>query len=426
MHAPQPGAVAASIRSRFGRDPHAIGRVSVHISRGATQALRRGEVWVFQEAVLRQRGDARPGDLAVLYDPKDKPLALGVMDPASPIRVRVLTTTLGQNIDADWMSATIHQAVRARDVLNQPSTTGYRLIHGLGDGLPGLVVDRYDHCCVLKVYSAAWLPWLPVLVDALVQATGTQAVLLRLSRQLQADPATRPWHEGAILWGEEAQLASSFLENGIHFEVDPRRGQKTGFFLDQRENRERVEKLSAKAKVLNVFCYTGGFSLYAARGGAREVVSIDASKLAMDAMERNIALNSPWNESACWRQITGDAFEEMARLQAAGERFDVVVVDPPSFAKRAAEVENAQRAYRRLAALAVGLLSAQGTLVYASCSSRITMDDLEGCLIDGAQTQRVRLEVLARVGHPIDHPVPSVTHQYLKCIYARIAGGDAS
>ena len=417
-------AAATSLRTRLGIAPWAPARVSLHLSRAATRAVSRGERLVFQEAVLRTRGEGAAGDLAILYGPNDKPFAVGLYDPDAALRVRVLTTTLGQPIDVSWLRARIHEAVESRR-FDLSTTDGFRLLHGIGEGLPGLVIDRYAGTCVIKVYSAAWLPWLPEVVGALAaMVPGLEAVLLRLNRQLQGlGAAIAPWHEGQRLFGEEAALATRFVENGLVFEVEPREGQKTGFFLDQRENRARVGEMAAGKRVLNVFCYTGGFSLYAARGGATEVVSIDASKLAMEALARNFALNEAVLPSKLKTEhLTGDAFALMSELRDAGRGFGVVIVDPPSFAKRSAEVEAARSAYRRLAQLGASLVVPGGTLVFASCSSRVTTAMLEEELLHGAAQARKRLTIIAREGHPADHPIALESQQYLGCIYARVDG----
>lgn len=403
-------------------------RISVHLDRSATRAVHKGAVRVFDGGVTRVRAkgqpDGQPGDIAVLYGPKDTPFAVGVYDPLSPVRVRVLSREMGVAIDRAFIRARVRTAVDARVAhFEDTDTDGYRLIHGPGDGLPGLVVDRYANTAVLKCYAHAWLPWLPTIVEALREDGILTCGLLRLSRALQAEgDAIAPHAEGLLLWGEEAEVATSFLENGIRFEVDPRLGQKTGFFLDQRENRRRVEDLSAYKTVLNVFCYTGGFSLYAARGGAKRVVSIDASQQAMAALERNIARNPQPTDTpqTTFENICRDAFEAMDDLLRHGETFDLVIIDPPSFAKKNAEIDAAQKAYTRLARLGAELTHDNGTLVFASCSSRITEALLEESLNVGVRHARKRVDVYERTGHPMDHPVNRADEQYLKCLYGII------
>lgn len=400
-------------------------RIAVHVSRNAERAVRRGELWVFQEAVLRTRGEARAGDIAVLYDAKDKPFALGLWDPNSPLRIRVLSPTLGVQIDDAWVEAAVQRAVEARLAhFDAKETNGYRLLHGPGDGMPGMVVDRYANTCVIKIYSEAWLAWLPVVARTLAQYEGFSCGILRLNRQLQArTKRLAPYREGLLLWGSEEVLTSQFRENGLRFEVDPRLGQKTGFFLDQRENRARVEAIAAGQDTLNVFCYTGGFSLYAARGGAPRVVSVDASQPAMDALARNVHLNK--NDASVARARFDnrcvDAFVALEELAKTHRRFGLVIIDPPSFAKRNDEVETALSAYRRLARMAVPLVKEGGTLVFASCSSRIDEAQLEAALLEGAADAKRSLNIYERVGHPFDHPIARGELQYLKTLYARIA-----
>lgn len=400
-------------------------RVSVHLDRSATRAVHKGALRVFDGGVTRVRSkgrkDGQPGDIAILYGPKDTPFAIGVYDPLSPVRVRILSRQLGVSVDCAFIRGRVRAAADARrSTFEGDETDGYRVIHGPGDGLPGLVVDRYANTVVIKCYAHAWLPWLPTIVGALREDTTLTCGLLRLSRALQSEAeATAPYTEGMLLWGNEDDLASSFRENGVRFEVDPRRGQKTGFFLDQRENRARVEKLSDHKTVLNVFCYTGGFTLYAARGGAKRVVSIDASKQAMAALERNIALNPPkaGMPQTIFQNLCGDAFEQMDGLLRRGETFDVVIIDPPSFAKKNAEIDGAQKAYTRLARLGAELTHDNGTLVFASCSSRISEDLLQEYLLNGVRHAQRRIDIYERAGHPADHPVTRTEEQYLKCLY---------
>lgn len=399
-------------------------RISVHLDRAATRAVRQGALRIYHERITRQRGDGAAGDVAVLYDPKDRPFALGIYDPHSPIRVRVLAPELGHTIDADFVRQRIAKAIDKRKRhFEDASTNGYRLLHGPGNGLPGLVIDRYANTLVLKCYTHAWLPWLPVITSALQRDETFQVGMLRLSRKLQEDADLRGhFSEGMLLWGQEAHIAAAFQEHGIHFEVDPRHGQKTGFFLDQRENRLRVQQLSQHKDILNVFCYTGGFSLYAAQGGATSVTSIDASRQAMDALERNIALN-PSLQKTRFTQICDDAFDAMRALRESAQSFDIVIVDPPSFAKKNSELEGARRAYQRLAFEASTLTKHGGTLVFASCSRRVDTPFLEEALHQGAKQARAQVDVFERTGHPVDHPAQDAADQYLKCLYAKVWRG---
>jgi 23S rRNA (cytosine1962-C5)-methyltransferase len=211
-----------------------------------------------------------------------------------------------------------------------------------------------------------------------------------------------------------------FTENGLRFEADVLRGQKTGFFFDQRDNRARVGKLAAGRRTLNVFAYSGGFSLYAAQGGAPEVLSLDASVPALAAAERNFALNRDLPAVAACRHtvLAADAFEALVELRGRGERFGLVIVDPPALAKRENEVERAVLAYARLTGLALGVLAPGGTLVMASCSSRVTAERFIATVNRAAQQAGRPLHEIERTGHALDHPVRFPEGGYLKCLFA--------
>jgi 23S rRNA (cytosine1962-C5)-methyltransferase len=284
-------------------------------------------------------------------------------------------------------------------------------------------VDRYDRVLVVKLYSAAWLPHLTAVLEGLAGIAPADWIVLRLSRAMQREPATLyGLRDGATLAGVPVTNPVIFRENGLLFEADVLHGQKTGFFLDQRENRARVEGLAAGRETLNVFAYTGGFSLYAARGGAPAVVSLDISAPALAAAQRNFELNHALPAVAAARHelLAVDAFAGLARLAEDGRRFDLVVVDPPAFAKQQAEIPAALRSYQRLAGLALGVLRPGGTLVIASCSSRVSAGDFFAAVRRGAARAGRTLREFAHTSHPIDHPVNLAEGAYLKCMYAEV------
>jgi len=403
--------------------------VSVHLTGRGTASLRRGHPWVFEDAISREAPDGAPGDVAALYDPKRRFVGVGLYDPQSPIRVRVLERGSGVTVNRDLFRERLQAALEARAPLRAcGATNGYRWCHGPNDRLPGLVVDRYRGCAVVKVYTCAWAPYLEELVEELVQVghDGLDAitcVVLRLSRIVGRDdawPSNLP--DGRVVAGELVAPVT-FQENGITFEIDPVRGQKTGFFLDQRENRARVERIASGATVLNVFAYSGGFSLYAGRGGARHVTSLDISTPALESAARNVALNrDDANIAACtfdWQ--VADAFEQLAAWAHQGRTFDVVIVDPPAFAKRRAEVARALNAYQRLARLAHVLVRPGGNLVFASCSSRVSPDELRACITTTLHHARRQATLIEETGHPIDHPVAFDEARYLKCMVFSLA-----
>lgn len=398
-------------------------RLALRVTPEAQRALRQGHPWLFDRAIVSQSAAGQPGDLAVVFDDRRRFLAIGLYDPASPIRVRILQHGSPAAIAAAFFAGRLAAAAGRRAALAGQDTTGYRLVHGEGDGLPGLAIDRYDRVLVVKLYTAAWLPYLPVLLEGLAGVAPAEAVVLRLSRAVQRQPAAlHGLTDGATLAGTLAATPVIFRENGLLFEADVLHGQKTGFFLDQRENRARVEGLAAGKEILNAFAYTGGFSLYAARGGAPAVVSLDSSAPALAAAGRNFDLNRDLPAVAAARHelLVEDAFAALARLAQDGRRFDLVVVDPPAFAKQQSEILAALRSYERLAALALGVLQPGGTLVMASCSSRVSAGDFFAAVRRGADHAGLALHEFDHTGHPVDHPVGFAEGAYLKCLYAQV------
>jgi 23S rRNA (cytosine1962-C5)-methyltransferase len=402
-------------------------RIALRISSAAERAVRQGHPWVFDHAITEQSHAGRPGDLAVIFDDRRRFLAVGLYDPTSPIRVRILQSRQPAEIDADWFAARLAAAARLRaPVIELPverATTGYRLVHGENDGLPGLVIDRYAETLVLKLYTPAWVPHLPEVCAALAQVSPADRVILRLSRSLLKQPETLSGLiTGQILSGQPLEGPVLFQENGLVFEADPVLGQKTGFFLDQRDNRARVERLSANCAVLNVFAYTGGFSVYAARGGAHEVVSVDLSAPALEAAVRNMAYNRqiPAVTAAVHETVAEDAFEVLSRMASARRRFDVVILDPPMFAQNQSQTAAALLAYLRLTRLGLGVLRPGGVLVQASCSSRVEAADFFNAIHHAARDANRHLEEIERTGHPLDHPIGFKEGAYLKCLFATV------
>ena len=396
-------------------------RIALQVTPPAERAIRQGHPWLFAEAITKQSHEGQPGDLAVIFDKKRKFLGIGLYDPTSPLRVRVLQHRQPAQIDQAWFSSKIAAAAQIRTALPE-NTNGYRLVHGENDGLPGLVIDRYAQSLVLKLYSSAWIPYLPMLAEILKGLLAPERIILRLGRGVARNPEfLHQLEDGAVLEGAPPEGPVLFLENGITFEADLIYGQKTGFFLDQRDNRARVEKISKGQRVLNVFAYTGGFSDYAARGGAREVISVDISPPALEAAQRNFAHNQHHSAVAACQHTTqtGDAFELLRDYAQTEEKFDIVIIDPPSFAKKRAEMDKALAAYRRLTRLGLAVLAPGGVLVQASCSSRVPAADFfEGVQRTAQQVGRP-LNKIERTGHALDHPIGFSEGEYLKCLFAR-------
>ena len=280
----------------------------LRITAAAEKCVRQGHPWVFSNSVREQNREGQMGEPAILFDRQDRFLAVGLFDPDSPIRVRILHAGKARAIDPAWWQQRTADALDRRRGMFDAQTTGFRCVNGESDGWPGLVLDRYDDTIVLKIYSAVWLPRLPE-VTALL---GTrERLVLRLSRNIQRPAAEQfKLQDGQVLQGEPITEPVVFMENGWRFEADVLRGQKTGFFLDQRENRRETQALAAGRNVLNLFSYTGGFSVYAAGGGAESVCSVDISEHALAGARRNFALNGGHAAIAHCRHETihADAF----------------------------------------------------------------------------------------------------------------------
>lgn len=393
-------------------------RLAVRVTPAAERAIKGGHPWLFESAIQSVSSAGRSGDLAIIFDRKNRFLAVGLYDPVSMIRVRILQQGQPAAINREWFQAKIAAAAQGRAALPAAKTTGFRLVHGENDGLPGLVIDRYARTFVMKLYTAAWLAHLPDVVKALVDAVGPQRIVLRLNRDVIGQKELLDsWQDGSTIFGSPPDGPVQFMENGLRFEAHVIAGQKTGFFLDQRENRALAEKMARGKSVLNVFAYTGGFSLYAARGGATAVTSIDLSEPALLAAERNFALN-PALSRVPHKLIRGDAFQKLTRFGKDRRTFDMVIIDPPSFAKQKSEIDGALAAYARLVRLGLAVLSPGGRLVMASCSSRVAADDFFELVHGEAGKVKRPLHELERTTHPIDHPIRFPEGAYLKCLFA--------
>jgi len=392
--------------------------IAVRTTPSGERALRRGHPWLFETGIRKQNRSGRAGDLVVAYDGKNRFLAVGLYDPNSPIRMRALAFHSPVAINSGFFKTKLSEAADRRASIIERQTTGCRLVYGESDGFPGLVVDKYAESLVVKIYTVAWIPWLKDFVEALSAVAAPKQIILRLSRNsLGQKENIYGLKDGMEIFGPPLDGPVRFMENGLIFEADLIRGQKTGFFLDQRENRQRVRMLAKNKSVLNAFAYTGGFSLYAAKGGAKSVVSLDLSKPALAAAAVNFSLNR--NLAGCPHELLqGDAFALLAEMKQNDRMFDMVVIDPPSFAKQNSETEKAAKAYSALTQLGLGVLRRGGTLVSASCSSRIKADEFFDLVHKAAHRANRPLKEIERTGHPADHPVKFKENAYLKCLFA--------
>ncbi|MFC4637500.1 23S rRNA (cytosine(2499)-C(5))-methyltransferase [Deinococcus hohokamensis] len=395
-------------------------RLRLRVTAAAETHLRAGHPWVYEGSVREQNREGDAGELAVVYDRRDRFLAIGLYDPASPLRLRVLHSGSPVTLDDAWWAARLDSAFLRREALFGPvsapgDTDGYRLVNGESDGWPGLVIDRYARVLVIKLYTAAWFPHLDRVLGLLAERCPGFAVVLRLSRNIQETARAAGLTDGQVLTGEVAENPVVFRESGIAFEADVLRGQKTGFFLDQRENRRRVQDLSRGRRVLNAFSFSGGFSLYAARGGAPEVVSLDISAHALHSAERNFALNP--GLTARHEPLQADVFEWLGQTT---RDFDLVILDPPSLARREAERAGAIRAYGKLAADGLRRLAPGGILVSASCSAHVSAEEFWEAVRHSAERSGRKWRELRTTQHAPDHHASFPEAEYLKAIYLQL------
>ncbi len=393
-------------------------RLRLRVTATAETLLRGGHPWLFANSVREQNRPGHTGELAVVFDRKDAFLAVGLYDADSPIRVRLLHAGKPVTINEAWWRENLDRAIRRRAGRFDAQTNGHRWINGESDGWPGLVLDRYADTLVLKLYTALWLPRLDEITRLLRERLQPARLILRFSRNIQA--VAREEYQLADGAGAGPDAAPViFLETGLRFEADVARGQKTGFFLDQRENRRAVETFAAGGDVLNAFSFSGGFSLYAARGGAKSVTDLDISAHALAGARRNFLLNETHPAVAACRHetIQTDAFAWLEQNQAA--RFDLVILDPPSLAKRETERAGAIQAYAKLAANGVKALRPGGLLVAASCSAHVTAPEFFEAVRTAARHSARSFTELTTTAHAPDHPATFPEAQYLKCVFVR-------
>jgi 23S rRNA (cytosine1962-C5)-methyltransferase len=397
--------------------------IKIKISKTLQSKIRNGYPWVFNYQVLNGELVGSPGDLAVIYDNKNKFLALGIYDPFSELCFRVLTTGSPKTIDHAFFNERLQKALEIRRPLEAEGTTGYRIINGENDGFPGLILDRYRDSAVVKIYSAAWVPYLKILSSLFKKELPVQRCILRMSRNAKKDIyGMGSFRDGSILFGTELKSPVLFEENGLTFEADIIQGQKTGFFLDQRDNRLQVKAMSEGKRVLNVFSYSGAFSVYAFAGGAKSVTEIDSNPHALKDSKKNLQQNFPEMpmHSPNFEQLLGDGFEQLAALHEKNRQFDLVILDPPAFARNKSQTAGALMAYRRLAKSGAQLTAKGQILMAASCSAHVSAEEFYQSVFSGISSAGKRFEEILRNQHALDHPVTFREGTYLKAVYIKI------
>ncbi|MFN5512876.1 MAG: class I SAM-dependent rRNA methyltransferase [Burkholderiales bacterium] len=389
-------------------------QATLHLKPGKERSLLRRHPWIYANAIERVRGNPASGQTVRVLSAEGRFLAHAAYSPASSIRARAWNFVESETIDAAWMHARIHEAVTRRQALSA-RTTAIRLVFGEADRLPGLVADCYGTQLVVQFLAAGVEFWREALVEALVQATGCSAVYER------SDAAARqreglPSQEG-VLRGEVPPPVP-VTEDGVRYTVDIVGGHKTGFYIDQRDNRLLVAQHAAGLRVLNCFCYTGGFSLAARHGGAAQVVSIDSSADALAMAASHEPLNG-FEQPSTWMQA--NVFDALKAFQAEGRQFDLIVLDPPKFAPSVQHLDRASRAYKDINMRALRLLAPEGLLFTFSCSGAVSVDLFQKIVAGAVFDAGVDAQLLHRLSAGTDHPM-AMTHpegEYLKGLLLR-------
>jgi 23S rRNA (cytosine1962-C5)-methyltransferase len=378
--------------------------LQVELSKDLVRHLRRGHPWVFRKALVHPP-KAPAGEVVDIVS-GGRFIARGLFDPHSPIAVRLLTHDDAERVGPALWAKRIGRAAKLRrellDLSVEGPTNAYRLIHGENDFLPGVVVDIYAGFAVLKLYSAAWTPHRAALVAALAEAVpGLRGIFGR--DEIGREDADDESGGGKGLWGEEPPQKVQIREGGVSLWVDVRRGQKTGLFLDQRDNRAALRRYAAGRDVLNCFCFTGGFSVHAALAQAKQVTSVDLDADALALARENFALNGL--DPGDYEFRVGDVFALLAAWKAEGRSFDLIVLDPPAFAKSQAKVPAALAGYASLNRAALQILRPGGFLATASCSARVSAEAFAGCVGEAAGKLGQQLQLVEERHQPPDHPV---------------------
>ncbi len=371
---------------------------------GREKSLRHRHPWIFSGAIQGVQGEPETGETVDVVTHDGAFLARAAYNPEGQIRARVWSFDERQAIDENFLAARLEAAIARRSLL-RPGSDGMRLVHGESDGLPGLVVDRYGDTAVVQILSAGAERWRAMWAPALVHLARVTTVHERSDVEVRGLEGLTA-RAGPML-GVPPERAL-ITEDGIAYEIDVARGQKTGFYLDQRDNRALAAELARDGDVLNAFCYTGAFSLAALRGGARHVSSLDTSEEALALARRNLEINAFDPVRAEW--VNADVFAHLRKLRDQGRRFDLIILDPPKFAPTEKHVPKAARAYKDINLWAMKLLAPGGHLLTFSCSGAVGPDLFQkivaGAAADAKAEMQIRRHLGAGLDHPSLHPLP--------------------
>lgn len=367
---------------------------------GRQRSIRNFHPWIFSGAVATVEGNPASGDVVDVHDAAGAFLARGFFSADSQIRCRLLTWQQ-EEIDREFFGRKLNATLAARTLCIPPATNAYRLVNAEGDGLPGLVIDRYAEVAVMQCNTAGMDQRKHEIAELVHEVLGVGAVWERIQSRARREEGMAPVAEtGGPLVGSFSPGCVTVLENGFHFEVDVRAGQKTGFYLDQRENRQWVKELASGKRVLNCFAYSGAFSIYAAAGGAARVVTVESSAPALELAKRHFRMNNLASTEEDF--VLADVF---AFLRATRQDFDFIILDPPAFAHHQREVQTAARAYKDVNLQAIKRLRPGGLLLSCSCSQPVSPDLFQKILFSAAADAKRHLRLIGQRGHPADHPI---------------------
>jgi 23S rRNA (cytosine1962-C5)-methyltransferase len=383
------------------------------------ESLQSGHLWIFSRALQQPPHWIEPGGLVDVKSSTGQFVARGYYNPRTDIAIRLLTHNIDQAIDEDFLRKRVRYALDLRKVFDLDKTNTYRLINSEGDGLPGVIVDRFAEVLVVQIHTAGMERMRSQLINALMEETDTRGILLRNDSQSRRREGLELEEPQVVAGGVPLQV--TVRENNVLFLVDPWQGQKTGFFLDQRDKREALSKYTRAKRVLNCFSYSGSFSVYAALTDEKtRVTSVDISAPAIDYARQQFILNGL--DPNHHQFLVADVFDYLEQVQSTGEQFDVVVLDPPAFAKTHSARAQALKAYRRLNMLGMQVLRSGGILLTCSCSGVIGMDDALGYISLSAQQLQRTVQLLEIYTHGVDHPINLAMPEtaYLKAIFCRV------
>jgi 23S rRNA (cytosine1962-C5)-methyltransferase len=377
---------------------------SIILKPGREKSVLRHHPWIFSGAIARVEGNPQPGEIVRVLQADKTSIASAAISPKSSITARIWSWNPEEEVDEEFVKNKMRIALDKRTIspfLTNNSTNAYRLIHAESDGLPGIIVDRYVDWLVVQLLTTGAEYWKTVIVQTLIEFTGVDNIFERSDvdvRQLEGLP-----QRFGSLSDKEPPDTIEISENGIKYLVNIKTGQKTGFYLDQRENRQKVTDYAPGKSVLNCFCYSGGFSLNAARGGASEVISVDSSSEALALAQKNAQINKIDPGNISW--VNADVFQQLRRFRDEGKTFDMVILDPPKFAPTVQQVDKAARGYKDINLLAFKLLKPGGILFTFSCSGGISMELFQKIVADAALDAGVNAQILEKLHQAADHPI---------------------